>query len=178
MSEDPTADAAPLADETRRVLDELESLVSQFRDVLHILQDDEAPPAERIARMRASLNDDPGNALNRCNEHIAYTGNHAIPFLLAPYRNLRSLLFQCLDILSLRSSSQDDALLGALAWIQQYRASRREYLLLGDADLAELPSRRHVADHDGKWLLVAALSPPQLTDNVCPPRITNQMVTT
>ncbi|WP_444634001.1 Tn3 family transposase [Cupriavidus oxalaticus] len=119
--------------------DELESLVSQFRDVLHILQDDEAPPAERIARMRASLNDDPGNALNRCNEHIAYTGNHAIPFLLAPYRNLRSLLFQCLDILSLRSSSQDDALLGALAWIQQYRASRREYLLLGDADLAELP---------------------------------------
>lgn len=119
--------------------DELESLVSQFRDVLQILQNDETPAAERIARMRASLNGDPDGALVRCNEHIAYAGNHAFPFLLAPYRNLRSLLFQCLDILSLRSSSQDDALLDAVAWIQRHRASRREYLLLGNADLAELP---------------------------------------
>ena len=32
MSQDPTADAAPLADETRRVLDELESLVTEQRN--------------------------------------------------------------------------------------------------------------------------------------------------
>lgn len=119
--------------------DQLHSLVSQFRDVLHVLQDDETSAAVRIARMRAALNDDPDGVLTRCNEHIAYAGNHTFPFLLAPYRNLRSLLFQCLDILSLKSSSQDDALLVALAWIMRFRSSRREYLLLNDTDLAELP---------------------------------------
>ncbi len=119
--------------------DQLQTLVSQFRDVLNVLQDDETPAAMRILQMRAALGDDPDSVLIRCNEHIAQAGNHIFPFLLAPYKKLRSLLFQCLDLLSLKASSQDDALLRALAWIQQYRTSRREYLLLSDADLAQLP---------------------------------------
>lgn len=122
-----------------RHADELQSLVSQFRDVLHILQDDELPAAARIERMRVALNDDPDSVLVQCNEHIAQAGNHTFPFLLAPYQKLRSLLFQCLDILSVKSSSQDDALLKALDWLKPYRSSRREYLLLSEADLALLP---------------------------------------
>ncbi|OUL86127.1 Tn3 family transposase [Paraburkholderia hospita] len=122
-----------------RHADELQGLVRQFRDVLQILQDDETPAAVRLARMREALNDDPDAVLVQCNEHIAHVGNHALPFLLAPYQNLRSLLFQCLDMLSLKSSSQDDALLKAFNWLRQFRSSRREYLLLGDTDLAQLP---------------------------------------
>ncbi|EUC12676.1 Tn3 family transposase [Paraburkholderia hospita] len=122
-----------------RHADELQGLVSQFRDVLQILLDEETPAAVRLARMREALNDDPDLVLVQCNEHIAHVGNHAFPFLLAPYQNLRSLLFQCLDMLSLKSSSKDDALLKALDWLRQFRSSRREYLLLGEADLAQLP---------------------------------------
>jgi len=122
-----------------RHADELQTLVGQFRDVLQVLQDDELPAAVRLVRMREALNDDPGSVLVQCNEHIAQGGNHALPFLLAPYQNLRPLLFQCLDILSLRSSSQDDGLLKALAWLRNFRSSRREYLLLNDTDLAQLP---------------------------------------
>ncbi|MFP4896618.1 Tn3 family transposase [Paraburkholderia sp. EG304] len=119
--------------------DQLEALVSQFRDVLNVLQDAEVPDAERIARMRAALNGDPDAALTRCNEPIAYAGNHTFPFLLTPYRNLRSLLFQCLDMLPLKPSSQDDALLVALTWMQPLRSSRREHLMLSDDDVATLP---------------------------------------
>ncbi|MCW3698919.1 Tn3 family transposase [Burkholderia cenocepacia] len=119
--------------------DQLQSLVSQFRDVLNLLQDDETPAAVRIAQMRAALNDDPDAVLIRCNEHIAQAGNHIFPFLLIPYRNLRSLLFQCVESLSLKASSQDDALLKALDWLKVYRSSRREYLLLSDTDLEQLP---------------------------------------
>jgi len=84
--------------------DQLQSLVSQFRDVLNVLQDDETPAAVRIAQMRTALNDDPDAVLIRCNEHIAQAGNHIFPFLLIPYRNLRSLLFQCVENLSLKAS--------------------------------------------------------------------------
>lgn len=87
--------------------DALEGLVGQFRDVLQVLQDKEIPERERPARMREALGDDPASALARCNEHIAYAGNFDLPFMLAPYRQQRSLLFQCIDVLPLRSSSRD-----------------------------------------------------------------------
>jgi hypothetical protein len=77
--------------------------------------------------------------LASCNEHIPYAGNHTFPFVPVPYRNLRSVLFQCIDMPSLKSSSQDDALLIAGAWLRQVRSSHREYLMLGDDDIATLP---------------------------------------
>lgn len=75
-----------------RHADQLQSLVSRFRDVLHILQDDELPAAARIERMRVALNDDLDSVLVQCNERIAQAGNHTFPFLLAPYQKLRSPL--------------------------------------------------------------------------------------
>lgn len=119
--------------------DALEGLVGQFRDVLQVLQDKEIPERERPARMREALGDDPASALARCNEHIAYAGNFDLPFMLAPYRQQRSLLFQCIDVLPLRSSSRDRSVLVALAWMQGYRNSHREYLPLTDNDVAHLP---------------------------------------
>lgn len=65
--------------------DQAESLIGQFRDVLGVLQDTSVPDAARIEQMRAALDNDPGDVLTRCNEHIAFAGNHAFPFMLAPY---------------------------------------------------------------------------------------------
>jgi hypothetical protein len=59
--------------------------------------------------------------------------------MLIPYRNQRSLLFRCLDALPLRSSSQDQSILTALAWMQSFRKSHHEYLLLTKNDLTNLP---------------------------------------
>lgn len=59
--------------------------------------------------------------------------------MLVPYRQQRSPLFQCLDVLPLRSSSQDRSILIALAWLQGFRNAHREYLLLTENDLANLP---------------------------------------
>jgi hypothetical protein len=57
--------------------------------------------------------------LIRLTTHIAYAGNFDLPFMLVPYRQQRSLLFQCLDILPLHSSSQDRSVLIALAWLSR-----------------------------------------------------------
>ncbi|OXC74453.1 Tn5044 transposase [Caballeronia sordidicola] len=116
----------------------LEGLVGQFRDVLQILQDEGVPEPKRLPKIREALGD-PAEALAQCNEHIAYAGQFYLPFMLVPYRTQRSLLFQCLDVLPLQSSSQDRAVLVALAWLQGFRNAHREYLLLTDNDLANLP---------------------------------------
>nr|WP_254209640.1 Tn3 family transposase [Burkholderia multivorans] len=116
----------------------VDGLVGQFRDVLQILQDDEVPERKRLAQIRTALGD-PAATLAQCNDHIAYAGNFDLPFMLVPYKTQRSLLFQCLDALPLRSSSQDRAVLIALAWLRGFRAAHREYLLLTETDLANLP---------------------------------------
>lgn len=118
--------------------DVLEGLVGQFRDVLQILQDEDVPERQRLPKIREALGD-PAATLVQCNEHIAYAGSFDLPFMLVPYRQQRSLLFQCLDVLPLRSSSQDRSILIALAWLQGFRNAHREYLLLTENDLANLP---------------------------------------
>lgn len=114
-------------------------MVAQFRDVLQVLQDDGIADIFRLQKVREVLGNDAAGALARCNEHIAYAGNFDPPFMLAPYRQQRSLLFQCIEALPLRSSSQDKAILVALAWMQGYRTSHREYLQLTEAEFADLP---------------------------------------
>lgn len=115
----------------------LEGLVGQFRDVLQILQDQGVSERNRLPKIREALGD-PAQALAQCNEHIAYAGQFDLPFMLVPYRTQRSLLFQCLDVLPLQSSSQDRAVLVALAWLQGFRTAHREYLLLTEDDIANL----------------------------------------
>jgi TnpA family transposase len=118
--------------------DALESLVGQFRDVLQILQDKDIPERQTLMQIREALGD-PASALEQCNELIAYAGRFDLPFMLVPYRQQRSLLFQCLDVLTLQSSSEDRSILVSLAWLQGFRNAHREYLLLTDSDLANVP---------------------------------------
>src|SRR3546814_4840985 len=70
--------------------------------------------------------------------------------------DLRALLYQCLDVLELQSSSQDDTLVRAIAWIREWRTARREHL-----DPAALPKgidlKRWVPD--AWYRLIAVLSP-------------------
>src|SRR3546814_18716549 len=54
--------------------------------------------------------------------------------MLKPYGDKRALLYQCLDVLELQSSSQDDTLVRAIARIREWRTARREHL-----DPAALP---------------------------------------
>ena len=104
-----------------------EALIAQFREVLTAVEDDGTDP-QRVVRIRKLLDNDPAAWIERCDEHSAYAGNNYYPFMLQPYRSKRSLLFQCLDALSLKSSSPDDALLRAIDWLAQFRSSHREYV--------------------------------------------------
>src|SRR3546814_9807743 len=75
--------------------------------------------------------------------------------MLKPYGDKRALLYQCLDVLELQSSSQDDTLVRAIAWIREWRTARREHL-----DPAALPKgidlKRWVPD--AWYRLIAVLS--------------------
>lgn len=117
--------------------DQTERLIGQFREVLSAYQLDGSEP-EKIARIHDLLDGDPEPWIVKCDEHLAYAGNNYFPFMLQPYRVKRPLLFQCLDALALRSSSQDDAVLRALEWMRRFRSSHKESLLISADELAGL----------------------------------------
>ncbi|MBN8503167.1 MAG: Tn3 family transposase [Burkholderiales bacterium] len=104
-----------------------EALIAQFREMLTAFEDESSDP-ERVQRMRGMLGEDPAGWIERCDEHIAFAGNNYYPFMLQPYRSKRALLFQCLDAMLLKSSSPDDSLLRAIAWMSQYRSSHKEHV--------------------------------------------------
>ena len=85
--------------------DQVERLIGQFREVLTVLSED-GTGDQRVARIEKSLDGDIDGWINECDEHMAYAGNNYYPFMLSGYAAKRSLLFKCLEALTLRSSSQ------------------------------------------------------------------------
>ena len=120
----------------------MDKLVAQLRDLLTVVQ--EAPTdSERGARVAAAIQGDPDELLAECEEHMAYAGNNFIPFMLHPYRPLRPLLFNCLELLDLTATSHDQSLVDAIAILKKHRHSRKECLVLSThpIDVAWLPER-------------------------------------
>jgi len=105
--------------------DQVERLIGQFREVLTVLSED-GTGDQRVARIEKSLDGDIDGWINECDEHMAYAGNNYYPFMLSGYAAKRSLLFKCLEALTLRSSSQDDSVLRVIALAQRYRSSHRD----------------------------------------------------
>src|SRR3546814_12397811 len=78
----------------------------QFREVLAAMQDGESAKKREENRERV-LGDDPEQWIIQGDEHAAFAGNNYLPFMLKPYGDKRAVLYQCLDVRELQSSSQD-----------------------------------------------------------------------
>ncbi|WP_273908616.1 Tn3 family transposase [Enterobacter bugandensis] len=59
------------------------------------------------------------------NEVSACHNNNYFPFLWGPHTANRSVIFQLLELLQLRSSTQNDSLINALAYVRQHRKTRK-----------------------------------------------------
>ncbi|MCP3656695.1 MAG: Tn3 family transposase [Herbaspirillum sp.] len=117
--------------------EQVERLIGQFREVLTVFSED-GTNDQRVARVEKSLDGDLESWITECDEHMAYAGNNYYPFMLAGYAGKRSLLFKCLEALTLRSSSQDDSLLRTVTLVQKYRSSHREHLSIAETGLDTL----------------------------------------
>jgi TnpA family transposase len=114
--------------------EQVERLIGQFREVLTVFSES-GTADQRVARVEKSLDDDLESWITECDEHMAYAGNNYYPFMLTGYTSKRSLLFKCLEALTLRSSSQDESLLRTIALIQKFRSSHREQLSIAETGL-------------------------------------------
>lgn len=102
-------------------------LITQFRDVLTQFQTDDAQILSK-QHLIDILGSEPQTVITECEEHIAYADNNYYPFMLSSYQQIRPLLLNCLALVELRSTTNDQSLLDAIAFIQAHRHSHKEWL--------------------------------------------------
>lgn len=128
---------------------QIDALIAKFRDVL-VAYDQHQEQTQKFAALDTVLGDEASSLIERCNQHIAYAGNNYYLFMLKSYRQKRALLFNCLDILDLQSTSSDTSTASLLVLLKSLRNSRSEFLSEESVDQA-MPEAFDLSWLTEKW---------------------------
>nr|WP_052046409.1 Tn3 family transposase [Candidatus Paracaedibacter symbiosus] len=108
---------------------QVEQLITQLKQIVTAYAQ-EKTPKNKFKAIDILLADKSEQLIAECDAQLAYTDNNYFPFLLAPYKNKRSILFDCLELLPLRSSTSDPSLEFAINFIKQNRRTKKQELIL------------------------------------------------
>jgi hypothetical protein len=108
---------------------ELEDLVSIFNDVLLVManENNDKTNHEKVKETIASYGS-VQTLLEKCEAVASIKGNNYYPFIQNHYKKSRSILFRLADLLQFTTTSQDQSLIHALAYIQENRHKRVDWL--------------------------------------------------
>ena len=109
-------------------------LIGQLKDILQAYQV-EGSDTQRVDAIGNVLITDVSVLLAECEEHMAYAGKNYLPFLLQPYATAKPLLLNCLEIMGLRSTSQDATMERMITALLALRGQRRELVDVGTLGL-------------------------------------------
>ncbi len=121
----------------------LDSLVHILRNMVKAHQN-QGSKEERFDAIDSVLAGEGSAILEQCENHMTYADNNYIPFMLPGYRSKRAALFNGLEIIELRSTNQDQAILEALAFVFRHRKSHKSWLTLSEdtsLDLDWIPEK-------------------------------------
>ncbi|WP_432262773.1 Tn3 family transposase [Cupriavidus sp. TMH.W2] len=113
----------------------VDKLVSQLRAMVEAYREGETD-RERVVKIGAAMRAEPDQLLAECDQHMAYAGNNYLPFLLGPYQTLRPLLLNCLTLLNVASTTRDQSLVHAIAFVLEHRQSHKAWLPVADSGLS------------------------------------------
>jgi len=100
-----------------------DALIKQL-DAMLEAYDQKAPDRARINAIADSLQEEVEVLRARCNEYLAHSGPNFQPFALEPFAPARPLLLNCLEIMGLKSSSNDHNSERMIATLLKYRNHR------------------------------------------------------
>ena len=118
-------------------------LIEQLREVLLAFKLN-GSATQRISAITDTLKAEVDDLIGNCDEHLAYAGRNHLPFLLQPYKSVRSQLFNCLEIMSPRTTSSDKETERMIGALMQLRGSRHDEIPLVQLGLD--------GDRDFQWM--------------------------
>lgn len=135
--------------ETQQKTDEL---ITTLRDVVMAYRG-EGDIQQRWEVIESLIgNDHSEQIIKSCEAHLAYVGNNYLPFLKDSFRSHRATLFRFLDVVPLRSSTQDVSLLKAIQFIQKHRATRSLWVDTIELENTGTSEERELSRLDLSWI--------------------------
>ena len=128
----------------------IDELIRHFYNTLLAIDNNEKD-REKIAAIEHELKGKQSDLIDQCKTHLGLTTTKHLSWIKKPYKKKRHVLFELLDRLKIFSATQDKSIEAALAFIQEHRHSRQEWLdikeddLVMQAHLASLPAAWHQA---------------------------------
>lgn len=118
-----------LAEDRERQQERTDQLIGTLRDLVTAYRA-EGAETERLTAIGAVLGERGAEVIEQCEAHQAFAGNNYCPFLWRFYVSHRATLFRLLSVLRLESTSQDQTLIEALAFLREHETSRGEWVTL------------------------------------------------
>lgn len=119
----------------------IDTLISQFHDVLRAFNNG-TNDTERIQGISSVIGANAEKLAEECDQHMVYAGDNYLPFMLNSYHNQRPLLLNCLDLLNVYSSSNDQSIVEACQFVLNNRHSRKATIkITKDLSLDWLPDK-------------------------------------
>lgn len=122
---------------------QIDKLVTQLKQIATVYTQEETPE-RKFAAIKNLLDDRSTQIIAECNAQLAYTNNNYYPFLLTPYKYKRSILFDCLECMSFKSTSSDLNLEFAINFMKQNRNTKKRELIL--------PERNEIGYFSIEWI--------------------------
>jgi hypothetical protein len=107
---------------------------------------------QRFAAIATVVGEHSQTLLEQCEAHLTYEGNNHFPLFQKFYKSHRATLFRLLEILPLRSSTQDDSLIEAVAFIQSQRTGRSAWVATVKKAASGTPEERAAPLLDLSWI--------------------------
>lgn len=95
-----------LAEHNTAHTERAERLVQQLKDMLEALVL-KGSATQRLKAVESSLETDAGQLIEECSEHLAYANGNFRPFMLKPFNYLRPTMLRTLQVLQLKSATDD-----------------------------------------------------------------------
>ncbi|GLQ99007.1 Tn3 family transposase [Dyella mobilis] len=102
-----------------------DNLIAQLKNILEAYRLD-GTDTQRIDAIGDVVEPNVSQLLADCEEHMAHADKNFLPFLAKPYASIRALLLNCLQIMDLRTSSQDMTMERLILAMGQLRSQRKE----------------------------------------------------
>jgi hypothetical protein len=112
----------------------VDMLLRQLREILDAL-DTPGSYKKRVEAITSALKGKIGALKADCDEILAYAGRNSLPFMLEPYRAVRSQLLNCVEITDPQSSSEDTTSRSMISALGLLRSNRSQFVTLADAGL-------------------------------------------
>ena len=131
----------------------VDMLLGQLREILDAL---ETPGSykKRVEAITSSLKGQIRTLKADCDEILAYEGRNSLPFMLEPYKAVRSQLLNCVEITKPQSSSEDTTMVKMIAALALARTNRSQFVTFAELGLKSDAQLHWMSAHWRKLVVV------------------------